>query len=161
MKIKVFVSLVLTFLLIFNLSVSSLALHQVEAVNDNCPFVRMGLNVFPGDDIPVITPHGYSELEFIREGSGGRIYCARDAFVIRGASINLLPGQAINMTKEDLDILVDFVIHTLVVRNVGVGFPGYFEDALREAGLYETFFSRIRERLNSLFVGDAPPRVPF
>jgi hypothetical protein len=149
MKIKVFVSLVLTFMLMFNMSVSSFAVHQVDAVNDGCPFERMGLNVFPGDDIPAIIPHSYSEPEFIREESGGRIYCSSDSFVIRGASINLLPGQTLNISEEDLNILVDFVVDTLLIRNVGVGFYGSFENALREAGLYEIFFSRIGERLNS------------
>jgi len=151
MKIKVFASLILTFIMIFNVSVSSFAAYQEEAVNDSCPFIRMGLNVFPGDDIPAITPHGYSEPVFIGESeSGGRIYCGINTHVINGASINLLPEhQTINMTEEDLDILVDFVVYTLLIRNIAVGFNGYFEDALREAGLYETFFSRIGERMRS------------
>ena len=151
MKTKMLVSLALTFILVFNLSMTSLTVHQTNSVPDNCPFLRMGLIVFPGDDIPDEIPEGYSEPRFLGESSGGRLYCGINTFVIRGASINLICShRGINMTDEDLDLLVDFVVDALVFRNTGVGFPGSFEDALKEVGLYETFFSRIGERINSL-----------
>ena len=153
MKIKVLVSLLLTFILIFNISMSSFATHQAGAisVSDDDPFTRMGLNVIVGDDAPAIAPHEHVDIPFeYCEESGGAFFCGRDVIRLRMPSISRLSEhEDIIITDEDLDIILDFVADVMLNRNAPMHFDGSFIEALKEIGLFEIFFARIDEILNN------------
>ena len=139
--------LFITMMVMFSVTVVA----QSIDVSAEDPFERMGLRVDFGDPTPIAPFGGNMETPEPRPVGGG-FY----AVPIDSIPQLTMPGihrhsqdVEINITEDDLEILLDFV-YTMLIDGKPVGFDAYFVSALEETGLYYGFFSGVYAKVEEL-----------
>lgn len=114
---------------------------------EECSALRMGLRLDFGGSMPII-PHT-SDAEPVSVYIGNGWYSISNDYVIelRIPSIQRYSSDMdIKITEEDLEILLEFAYQIISERRP-LGYDEYFISALKESGLYESFFSRTEAML--------------